>query len=190
MTNSASAVRRAAALRPCVVGMLCLLSLLAIGSVACAADEAGTVGLEVTTGFAGVSKTAAWTPVRVRLPAPSSARQVRVWAADPEDQPVGSPWQLLSEVDGSREATVHVRQGRPDGQLMLELEDADGNSKACDDALPIGAFDNCKSGGLPFVSQALTKSSARVDRFLCANAMKDSSGNYVRGVLGEYICTQ
>lgn len=127
MTDAAWCVRRAAALQRCVVGLLGLLCLVCVGPAACVADESDSLSLEVTTGFAGVSKTAAWTPVRVRLPAASSAQRVRVWAADPEDQPVGSPWQQLTEVDGSREATIHVRQGRPDGQLTLELENADGS---------------------------------------------------------------
>lgn len=124
MTDSARCLRRAAALQHFAVVMLCLLC---VGSAACVADEADAVSPDVAMGFAGVSKTAAWTPVRVRLPTASSTQRVRVWASDPEDQLVGSPWQQLSELDDRREATVHVRQGRPDGQLILELEDADGS---------------------------------------------------------------
>ena len=104
-----------------VVAMLlgCLIAVLPPG----VAESADAEGLQVTAGFAGVSKTAVWTPVRVRLPAGDAATRVRVWAADPEDQPVGSPWQPLAETPaGNREAVHHVRLGRPDGQLAIEIE--------------------------------------------------------------------
>ena len=85
-------------------------------------------GLTVSAGFAGLTKTAAWTPIRVRLPAGESATRLRVWAADTEDQPVGSPWQdFTTTAAGELEATVHIRLGRPDGQLAVELADADGS---------------------------------------------------------------
>jgi len=116
-----------------VGGRLLLPPLLAAGILAAwfiqivptaAAETAEAAAAEVTVGFAGVSKTAAWIPVRVRLPAGSPATRVRAWAADPEDQPVGSPWQPLLETPrGDREATLHVRLGRPNGQLAIELEE-------------------------------------------------------------------
>ena len=85
-------------------------------------------GLTVSAGFAGLTKTAAWTPIRVQLPAGESATRLRVWAADTEDQPVGSPWQdFTTTAAGGLDATVHIRLGRPDGQLAVELADADGS---------------------------------------------------------------
>ena len=109
---------------PWLVSLLCLL----VGGFEVAgAAEQQTPPLTVSAGFAGVSKTAAWTPVRVRLPAGQTASRVRVWAADTEDQPVGTPWQpLAAGPEGELEATVHVRQGRPDGQLIVEVKQSDG----------------------------------------------------------------
>lgn len=83
--------------------------------------------LELSAGFAGVTKTAAWTPIQVRVPASHPAQRVRVWVADPEDQLVGSPWEELTETPaGGRRATLAVRLGRPDPQLVIEWEAADG----------------------------------------------------------------
>jgi hypothetical protein len=119
----------------------CVLLAVAVGLCALAGGEepnaaepaepdvaaAEIAGLEVTTGFAGVSKTATWTPVQIRVSSNHPAQRVRVWAADPEDQLVGSPWAELGDVANSRRgATLHVRLGRPDPQLVVELENSDG----------------------------------------------------------------
>ena len=101
-------------------GLAVLLPLCA--GIAAAAEASG---LKVTAGLGGFTKTAAWTPVRVQVPADDTATRVRVWAGDPEDQPVGSPWEMLSDTSsGVREATLHVRLGRPDGELAIEIERA------------------------------------------------------------------
>jgi hypothetical protein len=106
---------------------LCCLALMLLltSPAAMAGVDTGPAGESVTVGFAGVSKTAVWTPVRVRLPADDTATRVRVWAADPEGQPVGSPWRPLAETaGGDHEATLHVRLGRPEGDLAIEFERA------------------------------------------------------------------
>ena len=92
----------------------------------------------ISVGFAGVTKTAAWTPVWVRLPGDAPAGRVRVWADDPEGQPVASPWKAFELVAGRHEAVCHVRCGRPAGLLRVEIEAGQGRATSYEvEASPI-----------------------------------------------------
>jgi len=79
------------------------------------AEEPATVSL----GIGGVHRTAAWTPLVVRMPA-TSATAVRAWVEDADGQFVGSPPAALAAEAGGMVARVSVRPGRPAVRVRLE----------------------------------------------------------------------
>ena len=132
MTRPAEPRRR----RPAAACGLVAVVTLAASTFSASRGVAELPGISV--GFAGVTKTAAWTPVWVRLPGDAPAGRVRVWADDPEGQPVASPWKAFELVAGRHEAVCHVRCGRPAGLLRVEIEAGQGRATSYEvEASPI-----------------------------------------------------
>jgi len=103
--------------RSCLVVLAGMV--LATGTVApgfARAHETTTVGL----GIGGVHRTAAWTPLVIRMPIDRTTTGVRAWVEDADGQFVGSPPAEFVADGEEMVAHVCVRPGRPTARVRLE----------------------------------------------------------------------
>ena len=105
----------------CMPGLWAVVWLLTIGPAASRGDAEWTSRV----GFDGVYRCGSWTPL-VLESTQSEAAVVTVWVEDPDGQLVGSPAaEVVTLGDGTRQARVRVRFGRPAGRVLVE-DDSQG----------------------------------------------------------------